>query len=704
MDIKSQFAGRYKTDMSIENLRAKVARRKSITQKENRHKEYRRGRGLALVDINVSVVKEQDLTVLDEVNETFSAKGAKNKTVPGKMNENISAARRAMLQRFLEEKQLRKLKEQREKASKGIFKCGIYKPEASCIPVLTSQNVAKVKPKEKPAPPVVTRVTRSAAKVEASVPNTRSRPAKAPGLNKASDRTVPKGRGQTSVLKMNEKENKVAPKPQKRTKENSEQEVTLTKPKPVVSDETEKLMAEVATEVTAMESEVPGEKETCVQKESEVPAEKESEVPAEKETCVQKERKPSFAPDNFKFQPLDGLSTFKFQPMTPKRASAFLTPTFTWSPVDGKRQLLKSEIQKLTLLCCDWDKRIDQDIPEDAKDLIRTTVGQTRLLMTERFKQFEGLVDNCEFKLGEKETTCTDLDGFWDMVYFQIEDVSKKFVNLGKLEQNAWQQTTFQTKKVVRKKPTIAATVNKSQGDSGRAAARSRLAAIKAAMRNKVKQEELVEEVTVSERPMPVNPVVFDAGFFRIESPAKLPGSLRSTRVHSQANTPKSAKKDIQNSVTGSTEESAGQMPVKTSPMPAKSPARKALFDAEGESLQNHQEDPVVTNPENTETESETVPQVVDLSKYLVHTTTENPGSVTNSPGFMECSRLETGGTELEEDSKFDITSTVVDDVFMCSPEKVQETKISPPKDDFKNPENPLDFLESCTSSNMVEK
>lgn len=55
-----------------------------------------------------------------------------------------------------------------------------------------------------------------------------------------------------------------------------------------------------------------------------------------------------------------------------------------------------------------------------AKDLIRTAVGQTRLLIMERFRQFEGLVDNCEYKRGEKETTCTDLDGFWDMVSFQV--------------------------------------------------------------------------------------------------------------------------------------------------------------------------------------------------------------------------------------------------------------------------------------------
>ena len=43
--------------------------------------------------------------------------------------------------------------------------------------------------------------------------------------------------------------------------------------------------------------------------------------------------------------------------------------------------------------------------------------------MTERFHQFSGLVDNCEFKRGEKETTCTDLMGFWEMIYFQVKEI-----------------------------------------------------------------------------------------------------------------------------------------------------------------------------------------------------------------------------------------------------------------------------------------
>ena len=54
---------------------------------------------------------------------------------------------------------------------------------------------------------------------------------------------------------------------------------------------------------------------------------------------------------------------------------------------------------------------------------IRTVVGQAQLLIAQRFLQFSGLVDDCEFKRGEKETTFTDLQGFWDMIYFQVGEL-----------------------------------------------------------------------------------------------------------------------------------------------------------------------------------------------------------------------------------------------------------------------------------------
>lgn len=58
------------------------------------------------------------------------------------------------------------------------------------------------------------------------------------------------------------------------------------------------------------------------------------------------------------------------------------------------------------------------------------------------------------------------------------------------------------------------------QDDGGRIAARNRLAAIKNAMRERMKQEEPVEAAS-SVMPKEVDKIVFDAGFFRIESPVK---------------------------------------------------------------------------------------------------------------------------------------------------------------------------------------
>ena len=54
---------------------------------------------------------------------------------------------------------------------------------------------------------------------------------------------------------------------------------------------------------------------------------------------------------------------------------------------------------------------------------IRTSIGQAQLLIAQRFKQFSGLVDKCEFDIveeGEGKTHCSDLQGFWDMIYFQV--------------------------------------------------------------------------------------------------------------------------------------------------------------------------------------------------------------------------------------------------------------------------------------------
>ena len=51
---------------------------------------------------------------------------------------------------------------------------------------------------------------------------------------------------------------------------------------------------------------------------------------------------------------------------------------------------------------------------------IRTVVGQANLVMRERGKQFESLIHSHEFGTSEKVINSSDLQGFWDMIYFQV--------------------------------------------------------------------------------------------------------------------------------------------------------------------------------------------------------------------------------------------------------------------------------------------
>ncbi|OPJ81265.1 hypothetical protein AV530_009746 [Patagioenas fasciata monilis] len=120
MAVASQFTSRYKKDLSTETLRAKVARRKSTLQKENRHKLFEKGRQFGLADVNVQLPDERGNSQPNEKSEKCSQE---NSSVKQKQPTNAAtkriADRREMLQRYKEEKELRKLIEQREKAKKG---------------------------------------------------------------------------------------------------------------------------------------------------------------------------------------------------------------------------------------------------------------------------------------------------------------------------------------------------------------------------------------------------------------------------------------------------------------------------------------------------------------------------------------------------------------------------------------------------------
>ncbi|KAF1478376.1 Disks large-associated protein 5, partial [Pygoscelis antarcticus] len=640
MAATSQFASRYKKDLSTEALRAKVARRKSMLQKENRHKLFEKGRQFGLADVNVQLSKERGISQLNETSEMCSQE---NSSVKQKQPTNGATKRinerKEMLQRYKEEKELRKLREQREKAKKGVFKVGLYRPTVPGFLSLVPEDPVIVKPREKAAPAFSGRITRSKAKNQEE--KTAIPTASKNSMVCAKGRGVcptQAGRKQMSTDKPAEKEKVL------QTAVQTTSNVRVTRAAASAARQTLKTTATAATtgnqsqrktanvgkqkravkpdivEVTPSKHEVdkiaqldPAMKDSAADSEHSVSVDSQQEqtsVENKTNSASGRPRTRSFAPQNFVFQPLNGLATYKVTPMTPSRANAFLTPDAFWdfskSPVNivekcsetkaqepslksqispaGKgiqeqqittslkgekasesdektsiqrtnetipvstdltaletksdhmreqehdvpyfRNVLRCETERLMSQCLHWDGKFELDIPEDAKDLIRTTIGQTRLLIAERFKQFEGLVDNCEFKRGEKETTCTDLDGFWDMVSFQIEDVNKKFDNLKKLQDNEWQPLDVPSKEIVKKKTFPNGVSKPKLGAAGRTAARSRLAAIKAAMRDKMKHDGAAD-CTHQEKLPEVENVVFEAGFFRIESPVKtFPGLL----------------------------------------------------------------------------------------------------------------------------------------------------------------------------------
>ncbi|NWR97043.1 DLGP5 protein, partial [Motacilla alba] len=760
MAATSQFASRYKKDLSTEALRTKVARRKSILQKENRHKLFEKGRQLGLADVNVQLSKDRGISELKETRELCSQENSnvKQRAAPSAATKRMNE-RREMLQRYKEQKELRKLQEQRERAKKGVFKVGLYRPPAPGFLALAAEEPAVAKPREKAAPAFSGRITRSRAKIQegkSMIPTLIPTASKSSTVSAhgQSVRSTQAGHKQMSTAKVAEKEKvlqtaaQAAPSVRVTRAAASAARQVLKPTAAAAGNQSQRKAANVGKQKKAVkpdpikvisskcEAETnagvdPGLKSSAADSKHSMPVELQQEQTSVENNSFspRRPRTRSFAPQNFVFQPLSGLATYTVTPMSPSRANAFLTPSAVWnfskspvkifekssetkarkpnlksqtSPVKGIqeqqmttslkggagesdertstqrssnttpvstalavksddtreqehdvpyfRNILRAETERLLSQCLQWEGNLELDIPEDAKDLIRSTVGQTRLLIGERFKQFEGLVDNCEFKRGEKETTCTDLDGFWDMINFQIEDVNKKFDNLVKLQDNEWQALDVPSKAVVKKKAVPSGVPKAKVEAAARAAARSRLASVKAAMRDKMKQGGAAED-TQQEKLPEVEKVVFEAGFFRIESPVKNFSGLLPRTPGKLAN-PRSSMRSLLSSPLCNPEDA----PAKQTPSALKGfhPAQSLKMDQ----LPTEQTPPLDKLPEGLQQSISVVAEEMCLAagtaegNQVLGDSSSEPKAV-DGMEEMELSAAEQG-----------------QDIIMCSPEK----------------------------------
>ncbi|KAI2658559.1 Disks large-associated protein 5 [Labeo rohita] len=575
--MDSRFAHLYKRDSSVSMIRLKMSRRRSQSQKENREKIQNLRRHL-------DQLPEMELSM--DASSIMATQDKAPKTNPANDVNAAAEERKKMLARYKENKMLQKEKEKREKEKKGVFKVSLYKPQP--LGYLPSNTAPQSRGK-----PAVDR--HAAPKKVENVLTTR-----APAKTTSKAVTTTKTRTAT-----------VDP-PVRAPTTRSAAKTPAAVVKPVTDSRTAKTRSTVKCPVAPPSGRgkaVQGNTKPVIENK---PAEK-------KDTAVDSQRPekeepkaaaaPSFAPQGFVFQPPVGLSSFEPAPLSPRSASAFLSPSFlsdasveptfpsppkpvlpapslsspppsmstpppdhpakppsVCSPPPAEsspqpsistassppmepqhdvayfRAVMASETERLTGLSELWETRFDDtSIPEEMRDKMRTAVGQARLLMKERFGQFSGLVDDCDLGRGEKITTCTDLQGFWDMVYFQVEDVNKKFNALKEAEAREWKEEVkpVARKRVAKKPPVVG---GGKAGTGASAAAKSRLAAVKAAMRAKQAEQKATEtsdniQDDLSSVPaapaaapattLPTQTVVFNGGFFQVESPVKPSGAVR---------------------------------------------------------------------------------------------------------------------------------------------------------------------------------
>lgn len=225
----------------------------------------------------------------------------------------------------------------------------------------------------------------------------------------------------------------------------------------------------------------------------------------------------------------------------PETVSAEIVPETVEPEAEKKdvkyfKQILDDNTKELTEKCLVWETKMES-VPktvtnyEDVSGTIRLTIGKANLLMNKkgRFEQFRSLINNCEFGLGEKETTCMDLQGFWEMIFFQVEDVNTKFSELVDLEAKNW---ILEQKPKPKVAPTKKGIVSKPFKPKAKASsnikammAAKRKAAMMVNKENENANQQIPEiQITKNEeipKKQEEEAVKFDAGFFELASPAK---------------------------------------------------------------------------------------------------------------------------------------------------------------------------------------
>jgi len=100
----------------------------------------------------------------------------------------------------------------------------------------------------------------------------------------------------------------------------------------------------------------------------------------------------------------------------------------------------RNEENRIQTMCSTMEENLSDGIGEEAEGQIRAFIGKATLLTSKKFKQFKGLCkQNLEPEEGEAfQTTDEDLQGFWDMMNIQIEELDASYKDLLEFKSNNW--------------------------------------------------------------------------------------------------------------------------------------------------------------------------------------------------------------------------------------------------------------------------
>eukprot|EP01134_Creolimax_fragrantissima_P005758 CFRG5758T1 len=120
---------------------------------------------------------------------------------------------------------------------------------------------------------------------------------------------------------------------------------------------------------------------------------------------------------------------------------------------DGEywRGVMLAEKFKLEKMCMEWNNILDTrtDLNEEAEGLIRSALGHGTLLTTKRFKQYSDMCDISKDKTAALTAGSVDLEGFWDVIYMQVEDLQSKFQELDDLKAKNWVEVAITPRKAL---------------------------------------------------------------------------------------------------------------------------------------------------------------------------------------------------------------------------------------------------------------